>query len=210
MEFKESDPLKLPFNVIGEIDYRSEYPSLKDIPEFKEEVTSKLPVDFDPLFKYFVLLYTPNTPLLNVKDFAARKNIALEISGMLRDPDLFEGREADLIYLLMIAYLRMMNSNKWAKLCVFQNSYYNLMIRLQSGKTEPGERTKDLIINIDDLGKKVDDLITDLANGDFSARITTNVLQAIEDLRRELTPEYIAQQTLEGNDPTRAWNPHAN
>lgn len=84
------------------------------------------------------------------------------------------------------------------------------MIRLQSGKTEPGERTKDLIINIDDLGKKVDDLITDLANGDFSARITTNVLQAIEDLRRELTPEYIAQQTLEGNDPTRAWNPHAN
>ena len=210
MDFRESDLKKLPFEVIGDIHYLEKYPSLKDIPEFKEEITCNLPVDFDLLFKYFVLLYSPNTPLLTIKDFVQRKGVALEISGMLRDPDMFQmDNEANLAYMLLITYLRMMNNNKWAKLMVYQNSYYNLMLRLQSGKTEAGERTKNLIENIDSLQIKIDELITDLANGDYSPKIVINVLQSIEDVKNELLPETIARQILEGSDPTRNWFPYA-
>lgn len=209
MDFRESDLKKLPFDVVGEIDYRERYESLKDVPEFKEEITSNLPVDFNMLFKYFVLLYTPNTPLLSVKDFVQRKNVALEISGMLRDPDMFQfDKEANLAYMLMMAYLRMMNNNKWAKLSVYQNTYYALMLKLQSGKTEPGERVKDLISNIDDLQIKIEELITDIAAGDYSPRITKNILQAIDDIKNELLPETIARKILNGEDPTRQWSPY--
>lgn len=209
MDFRESDLKKLPFEVIGDIRYLEKYPSLLDIPEFKEEIVCNLPVDFDSLFKYFVLLYSPGTPLLNIKDFPQRKQTALEISGMLRDPDMFQfDKETNLAYMLMMAYLKMMNNNKWAKLSVYQSSYYNLMLRLQSGKTEAGERTKNLIENIDSLQVKIDELITDLANGDYSPKVTTNVLQSIEDVKNELLPETIARKILNGEDPTRNWSPY--
>lgn len=217
MEIKESELNRLPFKVIGNIDYRKEYPHLLDIPEFRPEFTKQLPIKFDPYFKYIVLLYSQNTPLLNIRDFEQRKRYAIEYAD-IKDPESFfidfseykddeEQPPDEYGYLnqVFIAYLRFMKSNKWSKLYVFQNSYYNLMGLLQSGKTSPGERTRDLIQNIDSIGVKIDELITDLTNQHWTPKIESDILQAIEDVRHDLRPEYIAQQLLEGNDVTRKW-----
>lgn len=207
MEFKESELNKLPFPVIGDINFRKQFPSLNDVEEFRNVET--LNVSFDEVFKYIVLLYTPNTPLLSIKDYPQRKVIAMEIAGM--DPEenvnVMDCSDSRINYLI-IAYLRMTKSIKWSKLCVYQDAYYNQLLKLQSGKTEAGERTKDLRENIDDFGTIIDVLITDLVNGDWAPKLKMDVVQAINDLKNELRPEYIARQMMDGDDPTRNWSPY--
>jgi hypothetical protein len=207
MEFKESELSKLPFRVIGNINFLKEYPSLKDIPEFR--LIDDLRVSFNDIFKYIVLLYTPNTPLLSVKDYSQRKIIAMEIADIPVDENhaILECSDSK-VNVLIIAYLRMMKSIKWSKLCVYQDAYYNQLLKLQCGQVEPGERTKDLRENIDAFGTIIDELITDLLNGDWAPQLKYDVIQAINDLKNELRPEYIARQMMEGDDPTRKWSPY--
>ena len=210
MEFREDELNRLPFNVIGNVDYIAEYPTLQNYPEFSDELLNELKLPFNNLFKYFVLLYSQNTPLLNIKDYNQRKSVALTLAVIdpLINLDIVMGRNPVANWIL-IAFFRMTKNNKWSKFCVFQDAYYNQLAKLQSGTVEPGERTKELMYNINTLESQIDEMLTDLMNQDRSQKLREDVFQAVEDARNNLRPEYIAQRIKEGDDPTRDWSPYA-
>ena len=204
MEIKESDLSKLPYRVVGKVNYLQEYPSLKNIPEFTGELISQISVPFDKLFKYIVLIYTANTPLLNIKDYENRVNVAMELADIKPNTDL----QTEPISAIVVAYLRLNKSIKWTRLCAYYDAYYNLIFRLKAGKSDPGERTSDLRKNIQEFGDLIDNLLTELLNGDFSPKLRDNVTQAVNDIKNELRPETIAREILEGNNPIRNWSPY--
>lgn len=210
MEFTEKELSRLPFRVIGDVDYFAEYPALRNYKVFSDEVLNSLEVPFDNLFKYIVLLYTPNTPLLNITDHNKRKAIALQMAEIdpVKNIDIVACRNA-LSNLVIMAYLRMMKSHRWTKLCVFTDAYYNQCAKLQAGLIEPGERTKELKGNINDLEADIEQMTNEYINYDPSRGLKDAVVQAVEDEHNELLPETIASMIAEGSDPTRGWSPYA-
>jgi len=210
VEFTEKELSRLPFKVIGDIDYFAEYPSLKNYKAFNDEILGGLMIPFNNLFRYVVLLYTPNTPLMNITDHNKRKAVALQMSDIdgAKNIDLVSCRNP-LYNMIIMGYLRLMKSHRWAKLCVFTDAYYNQCAKLQAGLIEPGERTKELKANINDLEADIEFMTNEFVNFDNSPKLRDAVTQAVEDQHNELLPETIASLISEGDDPTREWSPYA-
>jgi hypothetical protein len=215
VEINKKDLARLPYPVDQNIDYRATYPGLNNYYRMRRIVTDDpktgLKIPFDNFFKYVVLIYTTNTPLLQVKDYKEQRMSALELAGLDFASDdiqaILMGKN-DAANGIILCYLQMMKSFKWTKLCGFRDAFYIQWEKIVSGKTKPGEQMGDLIKSIKEIEQDIDTLVDDFLNHDKNIELVDFVLQAVEDVKNDIRPEYIADQLHQGNDPTRNWNPY--
>jgi hypothetical protein len=215
VEINKKDLTRLPFPVDQNIDYRETFSSLNNYPRLRKVITDDpekgLKVNFDKFFKYVVLIYTTNTPLLQIKDYKEQRMSALELAGLdFINPDIqniLMGK-SQVANGIVLSYCQMMKSFKWSKLCGFRDAFYVQFERLISGQTESGERTDQLIDNIEKLEKNIEVLIDEFLNHDKSPELIDFVMQAVEDVKNDIRPEYIADMLHQGIDPTRKWSPY--
>lgn len=199
MEISDDELMMLPFDVTGNKDYLKTYPKLSSNPDFGKENRKEIK-DFNRTFKYIVLLYTPNTPLLRISDYAERRKWAVRKSGVSEN----DIRAASS---LIIGYLRLQRNDKWTKLSVYRDAFYNQSLRLQSDDTKSGERTAALLDNIDKIEGRIESALSELSNGD--TRIKDIIIDAIEDERlSNLRPEMIATAKEDGKDIIEELNPY--
>jgi hypothetical protein len=195
MDIGNEDLSKLPYDV-NTLDFLRTYPKLTTIPEFQNRDEIK---NFNNLFRYILLLYTPNTPLLQISDYSERKQYAQEYSRATKDD--IAGAS-----LFIIGYLRTTKADKWSKLCVYRDALYNQALRLQSDDTKSGERTAALIQNIELLETKIESTLASIAAGD--KKIEAEIIGFVEEERlQDLRPENRVANILAGK-PAMEYNPY--
>ena len=207
MDFKKTDFDVLPYSVDGTPDYIEAYPALNKYPEFNKKTRAKLPCDFNMIFKYIVLFYTPRTPLMQITDVSERKEAAANLAG-LDTEKLFDNDEVNE---LIIRYLRIVKNYKWSKLLLWTEGFWNQGRKLLSGKTETGERTEKLLSTIDDLEIRIEKTLAEFLSNDPSEKLKTDVLQAIEEEllpSQTLKPEVIARRLSDNEDPLDGYTPY--
>ena len=186
MDFTKDDFQRLPYD-INTGDFLKTYPKLATIPEFANRDEIK---NFNNLFRYIVLLYSQNTPLLQISDYTERRQYAQEFSRVTKD-DIANSS------MFVIGYLRSCKSDKWGKLCVYRDALYNQALRLQSDQTVSGERTTALINNIELLETKIESTLASIASGD--KKIESEIIGFIEEERlQDLRPENRVANILNG------------
>ena len=209
MNLSELDRRKFPFPIEGTINYRKNYQDLQHYPEFMNYPDKEAGINFNIAFRYVMLIYTPNTPLLSIAEYPERRLAAAQLSliNQKHYKELFSSGNS-YVNQIIIAYVRMMKNPKWTKMCVFMDAYYNQLSKLQSGNTEAGERTNNLLDNINKIEKNIEDLTNELLNSDHTLRLVDDLYQRIEQ-ERLYTPEEIAQSIFDGKDPLNGWTPWA-
>ncbi len=106
---------KLPYRVDGKVNYLKEYPELKKIPEFSLETG----FDFNKIFRWVVLIFSQETPLLEIKNQVERKIRAAQEVGFNTEKEpvkLFLSCQNNAINSIIIAYLRRQKNKKYAML----------------------------------------------------------------------------------------------
>ena len=176
----------LPYDV-NSLDLLRSNPKLASIPEFQVRDGIK---NFNALLRYIVLLYTPNTPLLQISNYDERKDFAIKYSKVTKED--IAGSSV-----FIIGYLRYSKSDRWAKLCVYRDALFNQSLRLQSDLTSSGERTAQIINNIELLESKIETTLAAIAAGD--KKIEAEIVGFIEEDRlQDLRPESRVARLLEG------------
>ena len=205
----------MPFPIDQGIDYIAQYPQLKNKPEFSEHIRGRLskptdsklaPLEFNDVFRYVILLYSVNSPLLQIGDFKERKEQAAGIAGL----EVEELINNPCLNAIIIGYIRMQRSPKWGKLFMYNEALYNQGEKLINGTTEPGEKTKNLVENIDDLELRIEKLISELTQGDPDESLTDDILHTMEldRLPSEFKPENVARALVDGVDIFNGWTPY--
>jgi len=186
MDITADELEKLPYNINCK-DFLTEYPTLQKIPEFQNLKEVK---NFNSMFRYIVLLYTPNTPLLQISNYDERRQYAIDYSRINKD-DLENSSS------FTIGYLRFCKNDKWTTLSVYRESKFNLFRRLHGDETRSGERTGAILENIDKLDTRIASLLSDITNDD--KRLESKVFESIEEERlQDLRPESRVARILEG------------
>jgi hypothetical protein len=193
MDISEEDLKKLPFDIKCN-DFIGTYPKLQSIPEFREKGGIK---KFNNLLCYIILLYSPNTPLLQIQDYAERRQYALDLSKAYKD-DLENSSS------FVLGYLRLQKNDKWTTLSVYRESKFNLFLRLHSDETRSGERTGAILDNIDKLDTRIASLLADITNDD--KKLESKVIEQIEEEHlSDLRPESRVANVLAGK-PALGYN----
>lgn len=207
MKLTDKEFLKLPFRVDEDVDYLTTYPPLKQHLPFVTETG----IDFNTLFRYVVIFYSPKTPVLEVSNVNERRGTAATLAGLdTKSQDVKDalfGKNQS-VNAIILEYLRMQKSDDFAALCVYRDAYYSQLSKLQNGDVETGEKTKDLLKNLTDIKDRIDILTQELLNKDNSPYLIDAVFQATEDERLGLTPEDIALAMADGEDPLRGYFPY--
>ena len=114
MELSTEELKSLPYDV-NSLDLLRSSPKLASIPEFQVRDGIK---NFNALLRYIILLYTPNTPLLQISNYDERKDFAIKYSKVTKED--IAGSSV-----FIIGYLRYSKSDRWAKLCVYRDALFN-------------------------------------------------------------------------------------
>jgi len=198
---------KLPYCVDGKVSYIKEYPELQKIPEFSLDTG----FDFDKIFKWVVLIFSQETPLLEIKNQVERKIRAAQEVGFndeKEDVKEFLSCRNDNVNAIIIAYLRRQKNKKFAMLMAYEDAFYNQLAKIQAGNIT-GEKTKDRMLVLDQLEIKIEKLTADLLSQDKSRELKHKLLDRMEEDRLDyLRPEGIAQSKQEEKDPLRGFNPY--
>ena len=93
---------------------------------------------------------------------------------------------------------------------MYNEALYNQGEKLINGTTEPGEKTKNLVENIDDLELRIEKLISELTQGDPDESLTDDILHTMEldRLPSEFKPENVARALVDGVDIFNGWTPY--
>lgn len=186
MELSPEELKSLPYDV-NSLDLLRSNPKLASIPEF--QVRDGIS-NFNALLRYIVMLYSPNTPLLQISNYDERRDFAIKYSKVTKDD--IAGSSV-----FVVGYLRHCKSDKWSKLSVYRDALFNQALRLQSDDTKSGERTAALIGNIELLESKIESTLASIAQGD--KRIELDIIDRIEEDRlQDLRPESRVARLLEG------------
>lgn len=198
---------KLPYRVDGKVNYLKEYPELKKIPEFSLETG----FDFNKIFRWVVLIFSQETPLLEIKNQVERKIRAAQEVGFNTEKEpvkLFLSCQNNAINSIIIAYLRRQKNKKYAMLMAYEDAFYNQLAKIQAGDIE-GEKTKERMLNLDNLEVKIEKLSADLLSQEKSKTLQHRLLDRIEEDRLDyLRPEGIAQSKQDEKDPIRGFDPY--
>ena len=186
MDITAEELKNLPYD-INTLDFLRSYPKLATIPEFQDRSEVK---NFNNLFRYIILLYTPNTPLLQIANYDERREYAIKYSRATKE-------DIAVSSIFIIGYLRYCKSDRWSKLCVYRDALFNQSFRLQSDTTVGGERTLQIINNIELLESKIESTLASIASG--NKRLETEIVEFIEEERlQDLRPEARVAKILEG------------
>ena len=191
MEISEGELLKLPYRVVGNIDYAKTYPEIFRIPELSEE-NRKSVKNFNAVMKYIIMVYSYKTPLMSLPDYFKRREFAKEYSGT-NESDITNATT------LIIGYLRLVKSHKWSLFCVLNDSFYNIAGRLQADRTESGERSGALRTNLKGTQEDIETLYNELLNEDQSLQLRQEIMNKVEeDHLSDLRPESRVSRILAG------------
>lgn len=206
MNFIKKDFDKLPFDIESGVDYLTQYPQLKKTPEFSAQSRNELPLPFDDVFRYIILLYSSTSPLLQITDQGERKRTAAMLCNI--DLDLLLNNKS--VNRILIGFLRIQKDTKFSKLIVFYEAYYNQSQKLLNDDTVSGERTEKIIANIESLEHKIEATIAEITAGDDSLGLKKDIIQTLEDLRpsEELRPEAVAKKLAAGEKPLGDYTPY--
>lgn len=201
MDIAEELLLKLPYKVVGNIDYFRTYPELFRLPEMSQP-NRELVGNLNATMKYIILMYSHKTPLMTLPDYFKRREFAKEYSKIKED-------DISNCTPLIIGYLRMTKSHKWSLFCVLNDSFYNIAGRLQSDRTESGERSGALRTNLKGTQEDIENLYNEILNDDPNVKIREAIIEQAEEYRiADFRPEIIALNRENGEPPLQGFNPY--
>jgi hypothetical protein len=199
MEIKEEDYKRLMFNIYDLQDtdiLTNKYPVLKLYPEL-----SSLPIKY---FKFVVLLYDINTPLIAIENYTKRIVEASILSGFTpisevkfkkEDQNVIEFKTPSVINAI-IKYCRIQREIDFSELKVYEIAFYNELQNLQT--EEDALKRGYAIKNIDNLKEKIKELQVAFYNRNNNNILEINIMSIAEDETLGLRPEDIAIKQFNG------------
>ena len=212
MKFEDKDFKGLTWNIHG-ADEKAKIteliPTIKLYNEFKGLKDIRV-------IKYIVYLYDSKTPFKSIDNFTTRKKQAAELAGFKVDDKgnyqdkydkIISGKDKQ-VNKMAIRYCRIQRSPQFAKLVIFEESYYNeLLILKDDDGLKAADREKTLK-NINTMASQIEELTGRFLSGDDNPVMKMELFDEIENEELQLTPEDIALKYEAGENPLGNYNPY--
>lgn len=186
-------------------DVISTYPIFSKYKEFSVSFFT----DTNSVLRFIILLYSQDSPLWDIANVTERRQEAASLSLLsIKNPRVKEvlAYKDQKVNAAVIAYLRIIKNNKFAKLAVYTDTYWRKLSELHSGAAD--EKDKETIITLDKLEDSIDKLTNDILNGELNAGMREALSVSVEDECLALRPEDFALAAQEGKDLLKKFNPY--
>jgi len=173
------------------------FPCLSIYPEFRVKLDPQLKIG--KIIRYIGYLYQEKTPLIVIDNFLRREVEAAKLAGFDKNQNgsikkgyqqVMNGENPD-VNRMIICWCKMLRQTLFAKLAVYQKTYYNELESLM--EPDSGDKAK-IRTNINNFGEDIDHIINTILVDDSSKMLVADLLDDIEDDELELRPEDLARK----------------
>lgn len=190
---------KLTFPIHGvNADWCRKFPILKDYG------FDKLPDSIrNETIKYIIYAFDRNSPLHSIPDVLQRRKKAVELAGFkLNSRGNYSKEVEDIIFsqnelvnhlIIQFCVGVMKSSEDWMSYMVYQEAFRKQNEKLLNGDTD-NEKTKDIIVNIDNLGEKIREVRKRLLSDNEDKFLTRSLYDFSEIEKLCLSPEDYAMR----------------
>jgi uncharacterized protein YpmS len=185
----------------------------KDIEPLNKELSYR--VSRKAILTYIILLYDQNSTLRKeVRNFAARKGIAIQMSGIKMDKNgrferpielILEGKN-ELVNSMIVKYISLQNNPRWGQLIAYETLYHLELAKIQNGAYG---KASEVIKSIDMLAESIDRLTEEIVGGKNEVESVLSGIYKEVTKNISITPEAIASYLEESGDLPEWWNPYS-
>jgi hypothetical protein len=200
---EDFDKMLIPVHRLKEKDnVLQKFTILKEYKEFQQPLED---MDINNIMVFIVLCYDQNSPLvLNIVDPYKRRVEAAKLAGFRSGDDgtffvnymsVVLGEEFT-VNKMIIRYCRMQRNTEFAKLMIFEESYYKELEALKN-ETDAGEKNK-IRNNINNFSEDMMKASEKLLLRDVTKELIRDLMEDIDEEQLAISPEMMAKK--EGDD----------